>query len=584
MNRPRHIPARSLLLGLAALGTAAAHPAADLVVLNGDVLTLDEAFSHVNAVAIKDGRFVATGSDDDMRSWIGPATRTIDVRGAMVIPGLNESHVHATGAARSEVRQPFRQLTSIGDIQGWVRAKAAATPAGDWIELPRVDITRIRERRIPNRAELDVAAPGHPTVFTWQYANRVVQILNTAALRAAGITAETVAPKGGRIELDADGQPTGRLDDSDDLLDPFTRSAPVGDEDYLKSLARLLRDYNATGITSINERYSNPEGYDAYRKLEATGQLPVRVTVTIGLRSDGSVADTERKIKALPFKFRDGDDWVRVGPLKIGVDGGVLYGTAYMREPYPAAALEFYGLPDKDYHGTLRISRDKIANIIRTGHRLGWQMASHVTGDAGVDAVLDGVEAANADSPIAPMRYNLIHAYFPTPETARRAARLGVCVDTQPALYCKDGDALSDAWGADRFRHFMGVGAWRRHGAHVIINSDHMKGFDPETSLNPYNPFLTLQIAVARKTEGGQVLGPEDRVSREDALRMMTTEAAWMSFDEKAKGSIEVGKLADLAILTGDYLRCPEDEIHDLRAALTIVGGRIVYDSATTQQ
>ena len=175
-------------------------------------------------------------------------------------------------------------------------------------------------------------------------------------------------------------------------------------------------------------------------------------------------------------------------------------------------------------------------------------------------------------------RYTLIHAYFPNAETARRAARLGVCVDTQPAWYYKDGDALAQALGAHRLRSFIGLRVWRQAGVKVAINSDHMQGFDPNTSLNPYNPFLTMYTAVTRKTETGLVVGPEQRVSREEALRMMTIDAAHLSSDEGNRGSIEIGKLADLAILSDDFMTCEEERIKDVRSLVTIVGGRVVHE------
>jgi hypothetical protein len=340
----------------------------------------------------------------------------------------------------------------------------------------------------------------------------------------------------------------------------------------------LLKRYNEIGITSITERNSSVDGYRTYEKLKTQGKLPVRVTVTIGLSTDGTVEGTEASIRKIPFKTGDGDEWLKVGPLKIGVDGGALYGTAYMREPYGPRAFSLYGISDPNYRGDLRVSPEKLKNIVRTVHRMGWQMSSHVTGDAGVDAVLDAIEASNADSPVAPRRYNLIHAYFPNDETAKRAARLGVVVDTQPAWFYKDGDALLDALGPKRMESFIGVQTWRNGGAKVVLNADHMQGFDPDTALNPYNPFLAMQTAITRKTQSGRIIGPHQRVTREDALRMFTIDAAWMSFDETRKGSIEVGKLADLAILTGDFLSMPETDLNTLRAQTTIVGGKIVHE------
>jgi len=570
---------RLLLLPLSlAAAIVAAEAPADLIVVNGRVLTVDANFSRASAVAIRDGKFVAVGRDADIRKLAGPQTRTIDAQQHTVIPGLIESHVHATGAARGEANVPFRQLHSIGEIQQWVRDRAKVLGPGAWIQLPRVDVTRIRERRIPNRADLDAAAPDNPAVFTWQYANKTVQALNTRAMTAAAITRETQPPPGGKIQHDAKGEPTGVLENANALLVKFMPARSVPEEKYEASLVTLLKRYNEIGITSITERNSNPGGYRTYQKLKAEGRLPLRVTVTIGLSTDGTVEGTEKAIRAIPFKTGDGDDWVRVGPLKVGVDGGALYGTAYMREPYGPKAFSLYGISDPAYRGDLRISPDKLKNIIRTGHKLGWQMSSHVTGDAGVDAVLDAVEASNADSPVAPRRYNLIHAYFPNPETAQRVARLGVVVDTQPAWFYKDGDALLNALGRTRMEKFIGLQTWRKAGVKVALNADHMQGFDPNTSLNPYNPFLAMQTAVTRRTEGGQVIGPQQKISRAEALRMVTIDAAYMSFDENRKGSIEVGKFGDLAILTGDFLAMPEAKLNELRAQVTVVDGKVVYE------
>lgn len=576
MPRSAPLPALLAFAGLA-LGRLHAQQPADLVVLNARIHTLDPATPAATAVAIRDGVFVAVGSDADIRTYVGAGTRTIDAAGRTVVPGLIESHVHATGASRGEAQQPFRQLHSIGEIKDWVRARAADRPAGQWIQLPRVDVTRIKERRMPNRADLDEAAPKHPAVFTWQYANRTVQVLNSAAIAAISLTKDTQAPKGGKIHFGAGGSPTGVIENGNALLVRFLPGRSIPEEKHLASLETLLRRYTEIGITSIGERNSSVDGFRLFEKLKAAGRLPVRVNVTIGLSTDGTVEGTEKSIRAIPFKTGHGDDWVRVGPLKVGVDGGALYGTAFMREPYGPKAFSLYGISDPAYRGDLRISADKLKNIIRTGHRLGWQMSAHVTGDAGVDAVLDAVEASNADSPVAPRRYTLIHAYFPDEATAQRAARLGVCVDTQPAWYYKDGDALFDALGRKRLDQFIGLQLWRKAGVKVAINADHMQGFDPDTSLNPYNPFLALQTAVLRRTEGGQRFGDNQRVSRLEALRMLTIDAAWLSFDEQRKGTIQTGKLGDLAILTADPLTCPEDKIHAIRAVTTIVGGKVVY-------
>jgi predicted amidohydrolase YtcJ len=567
----------TFVLSIAAAVAIAQQQPADFVLLDGKVVTLDAKDTLAEAVAIREGKIVFVGTTQAAQSLIGPKTEVFRAGGRTVIPGLNETHVHPTGAAQGEVNQPFTQLGSIGEIQNWVREQAAKTPEAEWIRLPRVDVTRIKERRMPTPAELDAAAPNRPAVFVWQYANRQIQILNSAARKAAGITRDTPAPKGGKIIKDSTGEPTGVIEDAAALTSKWLGRKSVTHEQYLASLEKLLRLYNCLGITSITERGTGVDGWKAFQELKEQGRLPLRATLTIRVGSDGTVEGTERFIRGLPFRFGDGDDWVKVGPLKIGVDGGVLYGTAYLREPYGPQSFDLYGLTDPQYRGLLQMDAEKIKNVVRTGHRLGWQMCSHVTGDAGVDMVLDAVEAANQDSPIAERRYNLIHAYFPHPDAAARAARLGVCVDTQPAWFYKDGDALAAALGSKRIEEFIGLKTWQQAGVKIALNSDHMQGFDPDLSLNPYNPFIALYTAVTRKTESGAVYGADQAVSRKDALKMLTSDAAYLSFDEGKKGTLEVGKLGDIGVLDGDYFTCPDEQIKGIRSVCTVVGGKVVY-------
>jgi len=557
-------------------------PPVDLIVVNAKVLTVDAANTQAEAVAIRGNTFAAVGTTAAIRAMAGPKTRVIDAGGRTVVPGFIESHVHATGAARGEVSQVFIQLHSIQEIKDWVRARARDVGAGGWVQLPRIDVTRIKEGRLPNKADLDEAAPNNPAVYTWQYANRNIQILNDAAIKAAKISKATVAPKGCTLHFTPSGEFTGRMESCQSLLNIPERE--VTKSQYLDSLAALMKRYNEVGITSIGERSSNADGFKDYQQLKAEGRLPLRVRVTFRIGTgDNSEASIERIITGLGVKYDQGDDWVRVGPLKIGIDGGALYGTAVMREPYPATSHELYGITDPKYSGEFGrgqgLSADGVRNYVRAGNRLGWQMSSHVTGDRGVDIVLDAIEAANKEKSMLDKRYNIIHAYFASADTAKRAASLGAVVDTQPMWFYKDGDALLKALGPKYMNTFIGVKTWKDNGVSVALNADHMQGFDPVGALNPYHPLLAMQAAITRRTQGGQVIGPAERISRLDALRMTTINAAYMGFDEKKKGSIEVGKLADLAILTGDFLTVPEDQIMTIKAYVTIVDGKIVHQA-----
>ena len=562
-----------LLVGCAAGATRSQAPAADLVVLNGRIVTLDADARVAESAAIRGGLFVAVGSESEVRRHVGRQTRVLDARGRTVVPGVIDSHVHALGVAAAEARQPFADLRSIDAIDAWVRDASARAPHGSWIWTPRVFPTRVAERRFPTREELDAAAPHHPVVVDGAYA----LMLNTAALRAASITSVTQDPPGGAIVRTPGGEPTGLLRNVGALLARFQprQSAPP-----LDRLEAVHRRYAEAGITSVVERGAAVDGYRAYRELHAQERLLVRATVTLLVQSDGTTAGTERFIRALPARFGEGDDRLRVGPLKVIADGGILAGTAFMRRPYGARASHLYGVTDPGYRGFLTISSAQLQAIIRTGHRLGWQMSAHVTGDAGVDAVLDAVESAHRDAPITDRRFTLIHAYFANPETAARAAGLGVLIDTQPAWYFKDADALAGALGPARLDSFIGLRTWLDGGATVVINTDHMFGLDPDRSMNPYNPFLTMYVAVTRRTETGRVMGHSQAVSPLQALRMMTIDAARLAFDETRKGSIETGKLGDLVVLSEDLLAVPHDRIRRITPVATVIGGEVVYESA----
>jgi predicted amidohydrolase YtcJ len=544
---------------------------ADLVLRDAKILTVDARFSRATALAIRDGRFIAVGSNDDVRGYIGAGTRVLDGRGRMAIPGFIDTHVHALGVAEAEATQPFKNLRSVAELQDWIRGEIRQRSGKTWIWTPRVFPTRLREHRFPTRKELDAAAPDHPVVVDGAYAF----VLNSAALRTAGIGRQSADPPGGAIVKDAAGEPTGLLRNVDSLLAPF-RPAPA--RLPLDALEQVHRQYIAAGITSVIERGATLEGFRTYEALRGANRLTPRATVTIRIPRADDPAEVERFIRGLPLAFGAGDEWLKVGPLKIVADGGILIGTSFMREPYGVASRQLYAVDDPAYRGFLTLTPAQIASAIAVGHRLGWQMVAHVTGDAGVDAVLDAIEAAQKAQPAPDRRHTLIHAYFANRESAARAARLGVLVDTQPAWYYKDADALSGALGRDRLAHFIGLRTWRDAGVHVALNTDHMFGLDRNDAMNPFNPFLTLYAATTRRTESGRVVSAAETVSRQDALTMMTREAARFSFDEASRGSIEPGKLGDFVVIDDDLLACRDERLRTLRADLTVVGGRVVFE------
>lgn len=559
---------------LVAQASSLAAQSADTILTGGKIVTLNPKQPTAEAIAIRDGRILALGTAREMRALGDASTKVIPLGGKMVLPGLIETHCHAIGVGRNSLVEPYTELSTIPEIQKWLKEKAKTTPKGRWITVPRTPITRLIERRHPTAAELDAGCSTHPVVFTAARKSS----LNSAAFAALGVKrGDTTLPGGtGKVIVDQGGQPW-ILIGGDAALRKFRPRREFSDEETLAALARVTRRYNEVGITSIFERASNAEGVRLFRELHKRGQLSVRSTLTIRqqFKSGEQVAEFS---KSLGLKTGDGDDWVRIGPLKITLDGGIHWGTTRLREKYGQKRIDFYRLDDPDYRGDLRYSIEQMKSIFAEAYRQGWQMCVHVTGDGGVEALLEALEAVDQEFPIHKRRFTLTHAYFPARDQIPRMKKLGMGVDTQSFLYLRDADAMAKVYGRSWAERLIGLGDWVRGGIPVATNSDHMIGLDPDHSMNSFNPFLMLYLAVSRKDEFGNVYGAHQKLSREQALRCVTTNAAWLSFDEEKKGTLEPARLADLCVIDRDYLTCPEVDIRKIKVLLTMVAGKVVFE------
>ena len=558
----------------ALLAGAALLPAqqADTIYYNGKIITMWDARPVAEAVAVRGNRFLAVGSSKDVLRTAGPSTKKVDLTGRTVVPGLIENHVHPVSAALSEREAPIPNLHSIADIQAFIRSEAARLPAGRVIFVPKVYPSRLKERRYPNRYDIDAAAPGRPAMCDNGYAG----VLNSTLLKEAGITRDTPQPANGKIIKDAAGEPTGLILGAPQLLSRFRQSRPRTHADIVWAIKAMQKAYNKTGITSAFDRSQGPDGFRAYQEVRAAGEMTVRTNVTYYIGAKGEPKDVADEIRRIPFVTGWGDDWLRVGPLKTTVDGGILIGTAYLREPY-GMNTQVYGYADPDYRGVLAVTKENLFMMARVANELGWQMTAHATGGGAIDVLLDAYEAADREKPIRGRRFNLMHANFPNPRAIERAKRLGVVMDSQIAwLHC-DGDSLKDIFGPARMADLLPFRSLVDAGLVVVGGSDHMIRFDPREAINPYHPFYGMWMAVTRKTVDGAVITPEQRVTREEALRMWTLNGAYNSFEEKVKGSIEPGKLADFAVISKDFLACPVDEIKDIEALQTVVDGKVVF-------
>jgi predicted amidohydrolase YtcJ len=573
MMTDMRLPAAIFLCGISLWGSDA-----DLILYHGKIVTLDGKSSISSAVAIKGGRIISVGSDADVRkNEAGPHTNQIDLQGKCVLPGLIDNHVHVLSAGLSEYRGEIPSLASYADIQSYIRMKAKTTPKGKWIVVPRTFPTRLREMRMPTRDVLDVD-PDHPVLFDASY----VWILNSLGLKMNGITRDTPNPPRGEIVKDAKGEPNGILRNAESLVKGVNTGDTFTPQEKLDALEKMLKRYPAIGLTTVGDRAVQEEDVDLYHQLKAAKGLPIRVVLTWRMPTAGSVDQLVRNIHDKSWVTNQGDEWLKFGAFKVTLDGGMTIGTAYQRQPYGAFARQLYGLTDPSDRGQLFVPPDKLLVIMRAARDKGWALTAHAQGGGAVDTLLETFEKLNAEKPLAPSRSHWIHASFQSPDAIARAKKIGMLADVQSAWLYFDGPALEKVFGHEGMRYFFPLRSYLNAGVVIAGGSDHMIGFSYERAVNSYNPFLGMWIAVTRKMHNGEVLYPEERITREEALRMYTTGPAYMQFNEKDRGSIESGKLGDLVVIDRDYFKCPEDEIRQIRPVMTIINGRIAYSVSHT--
>jgi len=552
---------------------------ADLIVRHAKVVTVDAKFTVAEAVAVKGGRIIAVGTDADVMARKGPGTKVIDAGGKTVLPGLYDSHTHPTGAAMSEAGAPLPNLKSLPEVFAYIKDKAATTPKGTWIVLRYAFPTRLKEARFPTKAELDAVSPDHPVLYHAGPAG----ITNSMGLKVSGVTRDTPHPKAGQVVKDPKtGEPTGMLRNAYGVL----KGVPGGGEDIrpekrVEAVKKLFSLYNQHGLTSIADRNAGRGDLDLYLGLHKANELTVRVNVARGFNPGGTRDEIARRLDELAGKDGRGgptgvgDEWVRIGPIKMFLDGGMLNGSAYMREPWPKG--DTYQVTEDDYRGLLFIQPEQLKVVAEEAARKKWQMTAHTAGEGAMDVLLDAYEFVDRLTPIRDLRFCITHANFPSQNNLERCKKLGVCADVQPAWLWKDGHTLAAVLGPERVRWFQPYKSWLEYTT-VGGGSDHMLRFDPLDSTNPWSPWLGIWVALTRKLERGGVLEPGEALTREQALRLYTVNNAYLHHEEKEKGSLEPGKLADFIVIDRDYLTCPLDEVRDTRVLVTVLGGKVVYE------
>jgi len=552
---------------------------ADLIVHRAKVVTVDAKFSIAEAVAIKDGKITALGTDADVLKFKGTGTRVIDGGGKMVLPGLMDSHTHPVGAAMSEWKEPLPDPRSLKEVFAHIRKQTETTPEGSWIVLRYAFPTRLDDARFPTKAELDQAAPKHPVLYHAGPAG----VVNSMALKVSGVTKDTKNPPAGEVVKDpATGEPTGMIRNAYGVLKGVPNAgAEAKPSDRRAAVKKLFALYNERGLTSVADRNGSRADLDLYRNLHKAGELTVRVNVARSFNPTGTREQVAKRFDELPGEDKIGgptgvgDDWVRVGPIKLFLDGGMLNGTAFMRQPWPKGPT--YQVTQDDYRGLLFIPQEQLRLVIEEGVKRKWQMTAHTAGEGAMDELLDAYEFVDRVTPLKELRPCITHANFPSQRNLERCKKIGVVADVQPAWLYKDGTTLLNVLGKDRVRWFQPYKIWLEY---TVIGggSDHMLRFDSIGSTNPWDPWLGIAVTLHRTTERGTQLFPEEALTREQAIRLYTINNAYLTHEEKLKGSLEVGKLGDLILIDRDVLECPVKDVAGTKVLLTVVGGKIVFE------
>ena len=537
---------------VAAALVAAARPAPaqeiDTVLVNGKILTVDRESSIRSALAIRDDRIAAVGTDAEIRRLAGPKTRTIDLQGRTVIPGLIDSHMHATRAALSfSTEVNWIGAASLADALSRLHDASLKAKPGTWliVATPPATLDAFKERRRPTQAELLTAAPNHPVYVQLAYGWAMMTPL---ALKALNITNDADLPKGNKLERTADGKLTGAI--TGNLVELFDRLPKPTFDDQVTGTKAFFRELNRLGITGVVDPGGNnvtPREYQALFKVWRDRQLTVRVAYSLCGMTDGSeFAEYQNYLAMMPQGF--GDDMLHFN----GIGERITW-----------AMNGINGIPPE-------ADKAKYYEIVRWAAQRGLTVTMHWNTEGNVDQLLGIWERVNKEFPIAPLRWTVAHLNDASPQTLQRMKALGVGWTVQDAMYNTGSDVLTRE-GREKIDRQPPVVTGSKIGVPIGAGTDAHR-------VSTYNPFTVLQWFLDGKNASGTLLrGPAETPSRNDALRFYTSGSAWVSRDEGARGSLEAGKLADLAVLSKDYVTVPVDQIGSIESVLTMVGGDVVY-------
>jgi len=544
------------MLLLASLRTAGAQPSASLVLLNGKIWTVNEAQPRAEAVACLGSRIVAVGSNGEIRKWIGAGTEVLDLNGKLVLPGFNDAHVHFFSGGENLAGVQLRDAKSEDEFRKRIAEFAARQPAGRWISGGGWDHENWTPARLPTRQSIDAVTAGHPV-----FVNRLdghMALANSQALQLAGITRDTPDPPGGTIVRDAAGEPTGVLKDA--AMERMYRTIPEPSEDQIADAVRAAMRYAAeNGVTSVQDMSAAPQILRVYQALLANGELTVRI-------SGHQPLAAWQRLAAVGLRAGFGGEKLHIGGLKGFADGSLGSTTALFFEPY-LDAPNTSGLANSEM-----IPESKMQKHILDADRAGLQVAVHAIGDKANHMVLGMYEEAARQNGARDRRFRIEHAQHLRMEDIPRFGQLHVIASMQPYHCIDDGRWAEKRIGPERAK---GTYAFR-----ALLDSGAVLAFGSDWDVAPMQPLIGIYAAATRRTLDGKHPNgwvPEQKITVAEAIRAYTMGSAYGSFDDKIKGSIEPGKLADMVVVSDDILSVPAVEIEKTRVETTVFDGKVIY-------
>jgi len=561
--------------------TAVLRAAPLTIFTNGKIVTVDESFSITETMAVDGAYIVALGDKAKALMVDHPEATRVDLGGRMVLPGLMDSHAHPVGAATMEFDHPVPDIEDIQQLLDYIASRAKALPEGSLIGIGQIFITRLKEQRYPTREELDRVAPRHPV----QFSTGPDSMLNSLALQLAGIDRNFKVPADstGVVVFDENGEPTGLMHAFSPKINAKTIHKKPDSAQTIDLVKKLFADYNRVGFTTIADRGASKGNIEVYQSLRAANALTVRLRLSHIFPTSNLWRTTELALdEIINHPLTRPDPMLQIIGTKIWLDGGMLTGSALMLEPWGVSRI--YGITDKDYRGVQRTPSEHLAKMVRKVAGAGLQFTAHSVGDGAVKLLLDTYDEVDKDTPLRESRPCITHCNFITPESIAQAARLGAVIDMQPIWFHLDGATLLKQFGNERMNRFQPLRALFDAKVTVGGGSDHMQKIGSLRSINPYNPWLAMWIAVERKCRYlAEPLHPEGGLTREEAIKLYTINNAKILFLDKELGSLEVGKRADFIILDRDILACPLEDLKTTQVDSTWLDGKPIWSAETSR-